>query len=343
VSLLRVVLLGAAVLMAGCGGGQRSRTEVPPPADTTAAPIDTVAPLPPPPPPVTYARVALRSERAIRAFHDSLDARMWKAVLDVNRVDSTHVRLGDSLIVPSSNDLLALSPFPAVLDAVRDTSKLLLVSRRVQAFGVYQLGRLIHWGPVSTGRKEMPTPVGLYHTNWKDKHRLSTVDSTWVLLWYLNLHNFQGVSLHQFELPGRAASHSCVRLLEEDAQWLYGWADAWQLGADRRTVVRNGTPVVIFGDWKYSGRAPWKRLPEDPHATRLTEEEMGDALRILRDAVKPDFSRATEPAEGATRPVEARNPRAVPGVRDSGISAPAPPHMYDSLRPPARVDSGGRR
>ena len=288
------------VLIAGCGSGPRSRTEASPPPDTTAAAAVDAVPAPPPPPSITYSRVPLRTDHDVRAFRDSIDARMWKSVLDVNRLDSTHVRPGDTLIVPSSHDLLALSPFPARLDAVGDTSKLLLVSRRVQAFGVYEMGRLIHWGPVSTGRREKPTPVGLYHTNWKDKHRLSTIDSTWVLLWYLNLDNLQGVSLHQFELPGRPASHSCIRLLEEDASWLFVWADAWVLGVDRRTVARSGTPVVIFGNWKYGGRAPWKQLPEDPNATRLTDAEMEDALRILRENVRPDYSTATGPATTST-------------------------------------------
>jgi lipoprotein-anchoring transpeptidase ErfK/SrfK len=334
-------VFGAAVMIAGCGGGQQSRTEAPAHTDTTAAPIDTV-PAPPLPPPVSYSRAALRSDRAIRAFRDSLDGDTWMMVLKVNRVDSMHVRVGDTLSVPSAHDLLALSPFPTVFDAVRDTSKLLLVSRRVQAFGVYEAGRLVRWGPVSTGRKDKPTPVGLYHTNWKDQHRLSTIDSTWVLKWYLNLDNFQGVSLHEFELPGRPASHSCIRLLEEDARWLFGWAESWQLGSDRRIALRNGTPVVVFGDWAWGRRAPWKQLPEDPHATQLTEEEMSDALRILHEAVKPDYSiGAGVPSEGATRPAPTPpgRPARPPG---SGIEMPASPDSYDSLRPPARPDTGGR-
>lgn len=297
-SLRSFCLIAALAFVPGCGGPKRSDPQTTAATDTAGTSVpDTVA-VPPAPPPaasIAYTRVVLHGEHGLRAFRDSIDARMWKVVLDVNRVDSTHVRAGDTLIVPSSNELLAVSPFPAAFDAVRDTSKLLLVSRRVQAFGVYERGRLIHWGPVSTGRKDMPTPTGLYHTNWKDRHRLSTVDSTWVLLWYLNLDNFQGVSLHQFELPGRPASHSCVRLLEEDAEWLYVWADQWQLGPDRRTILRDGTPVVVFGDWKYGGRAPWRRLPEDPDATRLTKEEMEDALRILQDRVKPKYPPRAKP------------------------------------------------
>ena len=333
----------ALALLSGCGGERRAPDGQAPP-DTTATRDSVRADSVVTPPPVmaTYSRTRVASVRAIAALHDSLGLDGWMTLLAVNRVDSTHVRVGDTLIVPSSFDRTALSPFPVTFDAVRDTAQLILVSRRVQAFGVYDHGRLVRWGAVSTGRKETPTPLGLYYTNWKDEHRLSTDDSTWVLKWYLNLHNFRGVSFHEFELPGRPASHSCVRLLEEDARWLYGWASTWQLGPDRRTILRNGTPVVVFGEWRYGQRAPWKRLPEDPDATRLGEADLADALRILHDRVKPDFSKVTGPAEGASRPLE-RNTRPTAGVRDTGITVPAPPHMFDSLRPPARVDSGGIR
>jgi len=342
--LLRVIpRLALLALLHGCGGEKRPTSEPPAPPDSAVTADTTRVDTIPAAPPIAYSRTVVKTARAIAALHDSLGVEAWMAVLAVNRVDSTHVRAGDTLIVPSVLDRAALSPFPMTFEAVRDTAQWILVSQRVQAFGVYDHGRLVRWGPVSTGRKETPTPIGLYHTNWKDEHRLSTDDSTWVLKWYLNLHNFRGVSFHEFELPGRPASHSCVRLLEEDARWLYGWASSWQLGPDRRTILRNGTPVVVFGEWRYGRRAPWKRLPEDPHLTRITDAEMADALRILQEQVRPDFSKVAGPAEGASRPIEVRNARPVPGVRDSGITLPAPPHMYDSLRPPARVDSGGVR
>jgi hypothetical protein len=246
-----------------------------------------------------YTRVVVTSPRRMFALHDSLGANAWTWVMKVNRVDSAHVRQGDTLVVPltppAPGDTLAfaLSPFPVGFAAARDTAKLLLISRRVQAFAVYDSGRLVRWGPVSTGRRETPTPAGLYHTNWKDKERYSTVDESWLLRWYLNLDNFLGVSLHEYELPGRPASHSCVRLLESDARWLYGWADTWDVAEDRRTVLRHGTPVVVWGTWDWGGRAPWKRLPEDPNACTLASSEMEEALRILLGGAAMEGDRST--------------------------------------------------
>jgi hypothetical protein len=266
-----------------------------------------------------FTRTRVTSPRALLALRDSLGRDAWTWVLKVNRVDSAHVHQGDTLIVPLvapvPGDTLAfdLSPFPLALAAVRDTSRLLLVSRRIQAFAVYDSGRLVRWGPVSTGRRETPTPSGLYRTNWKDKERYSTVDDSWLLKWYVNLQNFAGVSLHEYELPGRPASHSCVRLLESDARWLYGWAETWRLADDRRTVVKEGSPVVVWGRWDWNGRAPWKRLPEDPDATTVVDDELAEALRILAGAKAPPDT---------IPPIRAKP--ATPARSDSTLHAEAP-------------------
>ena len=240
-----------------------------------------------------YTRTRVTSPHALFTLRDSLGRDAWAWVLKLNRVDSAHVHQGDTLIVPlvapAPGDTLGfgLSPFPLALDAVRDTSKLLLVSRRIQAFAVYDSGRLVRWGPVSTGRRETPTPAGLYRTNWKDKERYSTVDESWLLRWYVNLQNFAGVSLHEYELPGRPASHSCVRLLQPDARWLYGWADTWKVADDHRTVLAAGSPVVVWGRWDWDTHAPWKRLPEDPGATTIGDEELAEALHLLGGGKAP--------------------------------------------------------
>ena len=227
--------------------------------------------------------------------------------LKVNRLDLQHVRKGDSLIVPVRamdrsprgdgpsivpagqmgttvataspvGDSLYFAPFPQSLAGLGDQPKHLLISIRVQAYAAYEGGRLVRWGPTSTGRKETPTPARLYHVNWKDKDRISTVNEEWHLTWVVNLDNLLGVSIHQYELPGRPASHSCVRLLEEDARWLYGWAEQWTLSPDGSTVLAPGTPVLVFGAYAYGKRPPWKRLPEDPMADFVPVEEIETAL-----------------------------------------------------------------
>ncbi len=261
-----------------------SAVTVPPAADTLVA--DTIAVAFEP----RYQRFAVRNPRRLQALLDSIGPANAFEVMKLNRVDLAHVRDRDSLVVPEAfGDSLDLAPFPRAIAALRDSAKLLLISLRVQAFAAYDSGQLRRWGPTSTGRRDMPTPTGLYHTNWKDKSRISTFDDEWKLEWYVNLDNFQGVSLHEYELPGHPASHSCVRLLKADAMWMYAWAEQWRLGPDPRVIVREGTPAVVFGAWGWLKRAPWKRLPEDSLATALSPAEIDDALRILMDRVEPVY------------------------------------------------------
>jgi hypothetical protein len=77
--------------------------------------------------------------------------------------------------------------------------------------------------------------------------------------WYFNFGNTEGLSLHEHELPGRPASHACVRLLSVDAQWLYGWGEEWRLDA-RGQVLTPGTPVLVLGSFDFGATLPWRSM-----------------------------------------------------------------------------------
>ena len=298
-----VCALLAALALAGCGRGRgapREPAEAPAApgsgvgptgdtaragslrADSAAGPADTLG---------RYGRFRLANEDSLRALERRLGPEAFGVVLRLNRLDLAHARQGDTLVVPASFDWARLSPFPDTLPAAGVPSRLLVVSARVQAFGAYEAGRLVRWGPTSTGRQEKPTPPGLYHANWRQRTRVSTFNDEWILHWYVNLSNFDGISLHQYELPGRPASHACVRLLEDDAEWLYHWVDTWKLvPGDRRKVLEHGTPVVVLDEYAFGQRRPWKRLPEDPQATAIAADSIAAALRRWAPA-EPDSAR----------------------------------------------------
>jgi hypothetical protein len=238
-------------------------------------------------PSLRYRRVPIPGPLPLIALRDSLGGDRFLEVLKINRLDLRHIRAGDSLLLPvgpsqaSPDAALRSSPFPRELPAADSLSKTLFVAVGIQAFAAYEHGRLVRWGPTSTGKQATPTPTGLYHTNWKDKERHSTVDEDWLLTWYVNLDNFAGVSFHQYELPGYPASHSCIRLLEEDASWLYAWVEQWRLSPDGSAVLKPGTPVFIFGQYAYGKRPLWKRLPEHPEATSVPVGELAPLLQPL--------------------------------------------------------------
>jgi hypothetical protein len=170
--------------------------------------------------------------------------------------------------------------------------RLLAVSQRAQAFAAYEFGRLVHWGPTSTGKAKTPTPNALYFTNWKRKQTRSTDNEEWLLNWYFNFENQRGISFHEYDLPGYPASHACVRLLAADAEWIYRWADQWTLSRDGRSVLAWGTPVAVFGRYDFKAPGPWRRAVEDSLAVRISSAELDSVLApylgTIRARIRPD-------------------------------------------------------
>jgi lipoprotein-anchoring transpeptidase ErfK/SrfK len=179
----------------------------------------------------------------------------------LNRRDREHLARVTEVIAPEdwTLDELAYSPLPAEWAWAVAHPKVLIVDQPAQVFGAYEAGKLVRWGPTSTGRKENATPAGYYHLTWRSKSRRSTDNREWILKWYFNFINARGISFHEFELPGRPASHACVRLLERDARWVYDWGVQWVLNPDKRHVDQTGTPVVIVGAYDFEKPPPWIR------------------------------------------------------------------------------------
>src|SRR2546423_9580472 len=100
----------------------------------------------------------------------------------------------------------------------------------------------------------MPTPRGLYYTNWKSRERTSSIDSLWQLKWVVNLESREGISVHQYGLPGRPASHSCVRLAEDDAAWLYPWVARWRGAGRPRPLPPPRTPGAALVAYAFRER-----------------------------------------------------------------------------------------
>jgi hypothetical protein len=239
--------------------------------DTTLQAADTTRHL--------YKSFYLDGAKSLNDLSKDLGPEKMSILFKINRRDLKHLKMGDSVVIPlNGNDEMIYSPYPAHISALDSVKKILLVSRQVQAFGAYENGKLVKWGPTSTGKKATPTPEALFHTNWKSLETHSTVDEAWILKWYFNLDNREGISLHEYDLPGYPASHSCIRLLSPDAQWIYNWAEQWRLSPDRKTIAKNGTPVLVFGDYAYGKTPPWKKLARNEHVTDLKEEDLARVI-----------------------------------------------------------------
>jgi len=248
-------------------------------SDTTA--VKQVSKPEPPPLKVIFAREPVKSLHILSELTDRFGDTGMRQVLAVNRLDTRHIVIGDTLCIPDTlpGDFLFFSPFPKHLSSFDSIPKALIFSYPVQAFGAYENGLLIRWGPTSMGKRSTPTPTGLYFTNWKAKETISTVNEEWILPWAFNIDNFNGISIHQFELPGYPASHACARLLQTDAEWIYYWADQWILTKDGNRIKAYGTPVIIYGKYDYHSSPPWKQLSEDKDADKVNVEELSKTIQ----------------------------------------------------------------
>ena len=195
--------------------------------------------------------------------------------LAVNRTDKAFFTKMDSVIIPTdlSGDIAFYLPFPVEVPYLADVDKMLYFSYPTQTFAAYENGILIYTGPTNMGRKKDQTPTGLFFTNWKAEETISTFDDEWKLLWNFNIENKKGVGFHQYDLPGYPASHSCLRLQEKDARYLYEWADQWVL-VDDENVKFKGTPVIVFGSYNFNAPKPWLQLVENPKALTISESEI---------------------------------------------------------------------
>jgi hypothetical protein len=237
-----------------------------------------------------YHFISLRNkDKATRdsaaAALKALSAGERNIILRLNRVDAASYKRLDTMVIPDKidTDWMAYCIFPPELPVLKDVRKMVFFAYYPQAFAAYENGKLIRWGPTNMGKKASPTPTGLFSCNWKALETVSTVNDEWVLKWNFNVWNKGGIGWHQYQLPGYPASHSCMRLLEEDAKYMYTWADQWIVKDD--LLAAQGTPVLIFGHYPFGGHKPWWSLVEDPAALNIPADTMTALLRPHLDKI----------------------------------------------------------
>lgn len=212
---------------------------------------------------------------SIKKMLKETDTASLNVIALLNRSDRRTLRNFDTLVVPDDTKLEMNTYFPFPLNAafLRDVKKIIFFSYPTQAFAAYENGLLIKTGPTSMGKRATKTPLGLFYTNWKAEETISTVNDEWKLKWNFNIQNKMGVGFHQYSLPGYPASHSCLRLKENDAQFLYTWADQWKLNRSGG-LVAHGTPVIVFGSYPFGSSRPWLALSANPAALSINETDL---------------------------------------------------------------------
>ncbi|MES2776231.1 MAG: L,D-transpeptidase [Bacteroidota bacterium] len=241
---------------------------------------------------IDYRMIALKD--SIKKVLSGLDSLQKTIVFTVNRVDAQNMVKLDTVIIPANlnEHLYQYLPYPFEVPYLKDIDKIIFFSYPAQAFGAYKNGKLVYTGPTSMGRKADKTPTGLFYTNWKAEKTTSTFNDEWELKWNFNIENDSGVGFHEYAMPGYPASHSCLRLTEKDAKYMYEWADEWELkGTD--SVVAKGTPVVVFGSYPFGGPKPWFQLSSNSKALDISPGELQQLVTpFLSDILAAQAKRA---------------------------------------------------
>ena len=199
-----------------------------------------------------------------------------KVVGLLNRTLMSRAQIGDTLVVPSEyvSDFCAYSPFPLFYPGADSFDKLFIIEKSIQGWAAYEHGRLARWGIVNTGAKESPTPNGRFNFNWRTEYRVSSLSppgERWEMYWVFNFFDERGIHIHQYPMPtGGPTSHGCVRLVEEDAEWIYRWADPWDttlgdgFGSSQGKIKAPGTTVLVVGQDPPSDPVPFSRPDSKP-------------------------------------------------------------------------------
>jgi hypothetical protein len=230
--------------------------------------------------------ISFHFEKTKQWLTKNTDSKQLEIVLAINRTDKSNIAKMDSILIPGdlTGDQVFYLPFPIEVSYLRRINKIIFFSYPTQTFATYENGILIYSGPTNMGRKKDQTPTGLFYTNWKAEKTISTVNDEWDLRWNFNIANKAGVGWHQYELPGYPASHSCLRLQEKDAKYLYTWADQWILKDDENVLVK-GTPVIVFGKYDFDAPKPWLQLVQNPKALNISAAEIEKTTKPYLNAI----------------------------------------------------------
>lgn len=153
----------------------------------------------------------------------------------VRRINRTNLALTPGMTIALPNEIdkldpIMFAPFPVRIAPFDRT--VIIIDKSDHAFAAYDtFGSLVYWGPVSTGKDYCPdvgrgckTPNGTYFM--KSKQGAACFSSKYPvgkggapMPFCMYFHG--GYAMHaSTEVPGYNASHGCVRLFYQDAEWL---------------------------------------------------------------------------------------------------------------------------
>src|SRR3954454_20003548 len=172
---------------------------------------------------------------------------------------------------------------------------LAIVLLRSQRITVYDAQGWIWRAPVSSGSKGRETPAGIFSVIQKvEEHYSNLYDDSFMP--HMQRITWSGIALHGGVLPGRPASHGCIRLPFDFAERLF---DSTRMGMRVIVAPADVAPVelahpLLFKPKSGAGAMVAARAAEAEEAARKAAQARLAAETAFRDA-----SRAREPVRAA--------------------------------------------
>lgn len=182
------------------------------------------------------------------------DVHEREIVMRINRMN-TAIYPGLVIAIPknlSNASIMDFSPFPLNIDSPGE--RLVIVDPMRLAWGAYDTdGRLVRWGPASSGSdycrdldepcQTRPGSFRIYSLGSSDciSHKFPLPDGGAPMPYCMYFNNGQALHGEPDGLPGYNASHGCVRLYVNDAEWLrYDFVEDANESNDYR-----GTKIIV--------------------------------------------------------------------------------------------------
>jgi lipoprotein-anchoring transpeptidase ErfK/SrfK len=209
---------------------------------------------------------------------------------------------------------------------------LIAIALNSQRLTLYSKGAAVAHSPVSTGTASHPTPTGIFSVIGKARFHRSNLYSN-APMPFMQRITWSGVALHQGVLPGYPASHGCIRLPGQFAQYLWG-------------TTRMGARVIITRDeiapFEIAHAKLFTPRPEEPPAdqlqavrsTRIAETDPATSY----DALKPAALVTAEHGSLAAMPTATPG---APGAESTGRSAAAGSSDVVDTRAPSPTTTDG--
>ena len=149
----------------------------------------------------------------------------------VQRLNRTYnaIWYGREIVVPKNLNATTLndvSPFPLIVDDIGE--KQIIVDQDKLAWAAYdEHGYIVKWGPISSGRdrcvdsnNSCHTLTGIFRIFSKENENCRSNTLRGARMPYC-MYFHKGFALHgSNDIPGYRASHGCIRMFTQDAEWL---------------------------------------------------------------------------------------------------------------------------